>query len=234
MISVILLNYKRPDNVHRILERLEACQCVDDVIVWNNEGSMFGGGTPKIRYSNADRNWGLFPRHAMGLLAKNDCILFQDDDLLLTEDTITRLYNKWKMRRLAVHGLFGRRPKMPGFTYAEYRDHDDEDVEIVLGRCQMFHRSLLPKFFHWLDFPQIKRLLEEGKHLGCLPSSCDDIILSYVAQQYSRQLNRVHNFERTDLPAGDEALAANPNHFKYREQAMRKCAYLKEFYVQKA
>lgn len=222
-ITVVMLNYQRVANVERIVRAHLLNDRVACVLIWNNNSQAATPffGDPRVRIVEARQNWGLFPRYALALLAPTDCVLIQDDDLMLPAETAEKLFTEWNLARLRIHGLYGRL-LIDGERYAENRDHDDCLVPIVLGRCMMFRRQLVPVFFDWLEAVVIQNAMKTGAAMGCLPSSCDDIIFSFAGMQISQSGHRIHNLPRVELSA-DGAISANPKHYEFRQLMTAAC-----------
>lgn len=219
-LTAIVLNWMRPLNVQRIC--VEYATLSVPCIVWNNSVVDFvpldGTKFPKI--INAGENYGVIARYSAALLGQTDCIVIQDDDLLVPIHAISYLYSKWKVARNSVHGLFGRIPNSKN-EYADLRDHEDERVEIVCGRIMMFHRMLLPVFFiYWFD-DRIKAIRNLAKEKG-LATHADDILLSYLAMSLSGEKNYVWDLARVELPDA-YAIHRQEGHLEIRQAMMRVC-----------
>ena len=80
--SAVLLNWKRPQNVERIVAGLNASGLVDEIIVFDNSPACKLPVLAGCTLIQADRDLGLYTRFAAGCLARNEAVLFQDDDLL--------------------------------------------------------------------------------------------------------------------------------------------------------
>ena len=94
-VTGVILNWKRPANVARILEGWESGNVVTEAIAWNNNPeSSFRHHWAKV--INCSRDLGLYTRFAAACLASNDCVLIQDDDLELSADSIPRLVAAWR------------------------------------------------------------------------------------------------------------------------------------------
>jgi hypothetical protein len=232
-LSVVMLNFSRRANVEQILKGHDDNPNVTEVLVWNNAHEIFAHKSPKVVWVNACQNFGLFPRYAMALLATNDYVMIQDDDLEIPAATVNSLLQCVENHKQIIHGLFGRIPKEDN-TYADFRDKDNCYVEMVLGRCMVFHKSLAAHFFRMmiLEANKFKKLFQVAKTLGVLESSVDDILFSYAAMTQSRHQNAVYPFPRTEL-AGAAGLCDTNNHFRYRNSAMQSCQKIFELWLKK-
>src|SRR5205823_119244 len=75
MITAVVLNWKREQNVHTLIDALGNSSDVGEIIVWNNHPKPFASGNAKVRVINSYRNFGPWARHVAGLLAMNEDIL---------------------------------------------------------------------------------------------------------------------------------------------------------------
>ena len=195
------------------------------VLVWSNcDENRISFRSPKIEHVFADRNQHILPRFALATLADAGPVLILDDDLNVPEATLARLKQAYLTYPDVVHGLYGRRPTSKGY-YADFYDHDDAEVEMVLGRCMVFDRSLLAQFFTlWLNTPALSRVCIESASNGYSPHPGEDIVMSYAARFNALgKLNRVWNLPRTELDAGTVAMTERKGHWEYRQRVMDIC-----------
>jgi hypothetical protein len=220
-VTGVLLNWKRPANVARILSGWQSGGIVDEAIVWNNNpDSSFRHHWAKV--VNAAQDLGLYTRFAAACLARNDCLLIQDDDLELPFDSLERLCDAWQRDPDIIHGVFGRAPKHDG-SYARNVGGNAE-VPVVLTRVLMAHRRYAAEFFQYA--PRFTDIQRDGKPAG----NGEDIIFSYVARRASGRLNRVHRVPVNELPAPHSIHGRNwKAHVAHRSRLLRACeAWLKE------
>lgn len=214
-VTGVLLNWKRPVNVARILSGWKTSGLVDEAIVWNNNpDASFRHQWAKV--VNADRDLGLYTRFAAACLARNDCLLIQDDDLELPGDSLQKLYDAWQRDPDIIHGIFGRAPKPDG-SYAR-NVNGNAEVPVVLTRVLIAHPRYAVEFFqHASRFDDIQR---DGKPTG----NGEDIIFSYVARRASGRLNRVHRVPVNELPAPHSIHGRNwKAHVAHRFRLLRAC-----------
>eukprot|EP00798_Chlamydomonas_sp_ICE-L_P013280 gene13280-19124_t len=83
-VSVVIMNWKRPQNVQKILSRYKDWDSIAEVIVWMcNPSTSFEYDHPKVRIINEPESndvHGLSTRFKGCLLAKSPWVLIQDDD----------------------------------------------------------------------------------------------------------------------------------------------------------
>jgi hypothetical protein len=215
MITGVILNWKRPLNVERILHGWRVGGLVAEAIVWNNNpDAPFRHDWAKV--VNAGQDLGLYTRFAAACLAQHACVLIQDDDLELPTDSLRQLYAAWQRDPEVLHGIFGRGPKPDG-SYAQNLLGDME-VPIVLTRMLLASRHYAAQFFEVA--PTFDRIQRDGSPIG----NGEDILFSYVVRRESGSLNRVHRIPVHELPAPHSIHIRYRNaHVAHRTRLMRAC-----------
>jgi len=222
MITGVMLNWRRPGNVARILAGWRAGRLVTEAIVWNNNPAA-----PLPRHDWASviqspRNMGLYPRFAVALLARHDCVLIQDDDLELPDETLEALHEAWQRDPEVIHGIFGREPKPDGSYARPLRG--DKEAPIVLTRALIVRREYMADFFHLAYRPEIIEVQRRSRP----PGNGEDILLSYAVRLATGRLNRLHGLPVRELPA-PHAIESLPGHWPHRTRLLRTCeAWLEE------
>jgi hypothetical protein len=211
--SLLLLNWKRPGNVRRILAVEQSYKNVAEILVFNNNSAEpFQYGHPKVKTLNASTDFGLRSRWILAALAQSECLIFQDDDILLPESTIRGFIQEISRDRLCVYALHGRNPGPrgeynPAAAYGE--------VEIVLTRAAAMHRMLVPSVFK-----SEQAFQEAGFEIPA--SNGEDIFLSYcISAQFGRK-HKVLRLPFADLPS-PSALSSRPEHVKERTRLLHQC-----------
>ena len=175
MASLVVLNWKRPDNVRRILDRYVTCPAIDDLIVWNNNPeASFAYAHRNVRCINSDE-FGLNTRWAACLLAKHACVLVHDDDLVCDLATIGRLVEYHRRAPDRAYTLHGRNPTRSN-EYADKVDHVREPTEcdMHLTRVTCVSRRWVPRYFD--------ALAEMGLEIDPARGGGEDIVFSYAAR----------------------------------------------------
>jgi len=216
-ITGILLNWKRPANVERIAAGWRAQGTVTEAIIWNNNREMPLGPITGATVINASEDLGLYTRFAAVCLARNECVLIQDDDLELPRPSLAALYDAWNADPEILHGVFGRNARADG-SYAQSVS-GDADVSVVLTRVLFTHRRYAARFFEIA--PRFAEIQRDSQPAG----NGEDILFNYVVQKSSGRLNRIHNIAVTELPAEHAIYQRNLNaHAAHRTRLMRACA----------
>lgn len=222
MITGIILNWKRPVNVQRIVAGWIAGGIVTEAIVWNNNPDAPLRPIAGAKVINAGQDLGLYSRFAAACLAQHECLLIQDDDLELPPASLATLHAAWQADPNVIHGVFGRTPKPDG-SYAR-NVQGDAEVPVALTRVLFAHRRYAARFFEVV--PRFAELQREGRPAG----NGEDIIFSYTARKASGRLNRVHRVAVTELPAPHSIHGRNwQAHINHRTRLLRACeAWLQE------
>lgn len=211
--SLLLLNWKRPGNLSRILAVEQSYKAVAEILVFNNNGDEpFHHAHPKVKVLNASTDFGLRSRWILAALAQSECLIFQDDDILLPESTVVGFIQEVTRDPLRVYSLHGRNPGPHG----EYNPAAAYGmVEIILTRAAAMHRKLVPSVFK-----SEQDFREAGYEIPA--SNGEDIFLSCcISAQFGRK-HKVLRLPFADLPSPG-ALSSRPEHIKQRTQLLRQC-----------
>jgi hypothetical protein len=214
--SGVLLNWKRPRNVRRIVAGWQIAGLAEGII-WNNNHRNQLPAHPWAKVINTRSDFGLYTRFAAACLAQNDCVLLQDDDLELPPASIHRLYAFWKQRPELLHGIFWRKPKRDG-SYAIF-GKGEQETPIVLTRALMAHRRYAAAFF--IHAPRFARIQQHSRPFG----NGEDIIFSYVARVGAQgKLHRTYDLPLVELPARYGIHhQGSKQHLAHRTKLLRAC-----------
>ena len=113
MITVIIPCWKRFTNFERVIQSWLNQEEVNQVIIWDNSGS-FKTELPVLVISSS-QNLGPIAKFCLAQLAKNDLILYADDDVVAKLGFVKDLMKYWKKDRMI--GIHGRK-----FTGTKYYD----------------------------------------------------------------------------------------------------------------
>jgi len=217
MISAVMLNWARKDNVTNIVNSWRASALIDDAVIWNNNPQeRVEMPYQQLIVINSSHDMGVTTRFNAALLTKNNCILIQDDDLLLPANTLEQLYERWKEDPLIIHGLFGRRPQPDG-TYGYEARRSNMSCDIVLTRALLVSRLHIAHFF--TELPFFADILDEGVPKG----NGEDIVFSYVVKHRTGKQNRVYDYPLIELPAHESIHKRWPDHKAHRTKIVQRC-----------
>lgn len=216
--SIIILSWKRPENIRRILDVETRYQCVNEVIVFNNNAaSTLRYSHPKVKTLNASCDFGLRTRWIAAALAINDAVILHDDDLLLPEATIRRLVKGVITDPQRAYSLHGRVTSSDD-DYRKCQKALDQ-ADIVLTRATAINRDLIPiLLFYEAAFRRAGFRLPKNNG--------EDIFLSYCLTYCFGKRHKILRLPHTKLPDHD-AISCRPNHYHERTEVLRVC---KEFF----
>jgi len=197
-ITAILVSYRRQSVLPRIFESLRATAGVTEIIVWNNNDEAPLRSEDGIVVINASRNFRAYARYAAALLAANDRILFQDDDVVIEPAVLEHLDGELQADPRRIYGIIGRNLEDGRYTGTAATG----EVDIVLGQCMLFARELLASVY--------------GDMLRLSPMARgDDIAFSlltgvkHICRYSPRTLLATQN---------EDALWKDPDHFRLRQE----------------
>jgi len=218
MITFLILDWARPENVKQILTHLAGAANVDEIIVWNNNiqcaPSSFMTHSPKITLIDSTRDMSLFTRFAADSLARNEATLYHDDDVLVPHDVLVGLEEAWKKDPSRIYGLMGRIRRKNG-SYSRPLRHGD--CPIILTTTMIAHRRYASMALQFRDHPEIGPILATGKPYG----NGEDMVISYVAMRESGKLNHACAMSGKRLPQPHAICRRWPHHFKYRDRLLK-------------
>ena len=164
-ISVVLLSYKRIENIKIIIDSLLANDLIGEIIIWNNNSEIHIQ-YPGINVVNSSNNYLCIARYAMAMLCKNQTIYFQDDDIFIDNDSIKKLFDEYIKDTTRIYGHCGR--NLDNGKYSQKNVYGECDI--ILGQAMLFSKSLLSSVY--------------GKMLSLTPfERGDDIAFSLLCRK---------------------------------------------------
>ena len=142
-VTVLLTNWQRPDNVRRILARLQQ-QTVDvEVMLLDHAPEPYDGDVPG-RVVRMDWDTGPFIYNLMGVYAQAPWVMIHNDDLLLGDgEMLADMMRVAEQRHDGIVAAYGKRLGGPPRYYSEMPDV--EGWAHTVKRCCMFHRTQLER-----------------------------------------------------------------------------------------
>ncbi|XOV93981.1 MAG: hypothetical protein ACFHWX_04585 [Bacteroidota bacterium] len=215
LVTVLLLNYKRPENLVEIIKALKSQTIPCDIFLWNNSDKTFENHNLDL-IINSSENLKCWPRWSMASFAQTPYIMTHDDDLCFTSnDCLERLIETHKKHEhpgLGI-GFNGVKLSKTGNYYPTKNQKKIRSLGIMVG----------PKH---VKFPKkdTKVDIVKGRLIFCKKSDLinvplfvqndgdrfDDIVISsYLAKkQLGRHLvTSCLNKKIKELPGGDGGMA---------------------------
>lgn len=217
-ISVVIINWVRPNNVKLILQNLVEFDEIENIVViMANPASAFTYLHPKVRhmvnYSISDK-WGVAVRiYACAYETQHHRVLLLDDDLLLSHEDIWRLMAVTATdRRPVCFKEFGRIKR-----YTRNKTHFDRRPNLMcLTRAVLIDRSFCHEFFRFA--PLMKSFIEKNSFRMTTHWNGEDIFLALVHLYVSNGSSIPFFLEQSnhrELPSNG-AISSNPRHTEYR------------------
>jgi GR25 family glycosyltransferase involved in LPS biosynthesis len=211
-VSVVMLHWKRGDNIKNIVSKYCKYNVVDEIIVWDSPGSdpipLMQCDKLKIM-SNGINN--LMNRFVAATTAKNNFVLIQDDDILLPEKTVKRLANNLLSEPDRAHGLFGRDIQNSNGSLKYVGGNVYGEPDIILTPALMTRRGWSKKFLPWVE--QFEDLFPNGCFNG------EDILFSaFVTLQYGYK-PKAHKYDFKNLDGGNK-ISDKPGHYEFRTKVV--------------
>jgi len=243
VVTVVLLNWRRAENIGPVLDALAAQTVPLQVFVWNNGApltfSADGGATqrpiaehPLVSLAvQSARNMGCWPRWLLASMADTEFVCTMDDDLSpaderVLEDAVTACREQCPD---GVVGFFGWR-QIDGRPYADGSQHvngsaEGRWVDFIKGRFMLFRRDLLRRVP--LAHPAITDVRHEL-------TRADDLFVSLCISRGRRGAHLVPGVlgrRWRNLPQHGAAVSAQPGHYAERGRLIQR---MFDFYEEQA
>ena len=199
-VRLIVLNYKRPDNVYNIINTYTKLLPIS--VVNNNPEEPFpylGNGIDVI---NNEKNWMCMERWVRCFDYDEPYKFIIDDDLLPHPSLLKKMYNK----NLPIVGVYGKSGVSTANSYDELKDHWNKDakVDFLVGAVNLVKQSALD-------------LIQKDIEKIGYPKRGDDIIVSYLLKKYLnlKYLDTVSG-KVLNLPEDDVGLNTDTEHYNMR------------------
>jgi len=226
-ISVIILNWKRPENIRKfILPNLEKNNLVDEIIISHgNKNTFFDYVTDKVLIIHRkdwiyNNEFGLSLRFLCGLSAKNKIICFMDDDEIIHYDDFKMCVNVLKNNdNCGIVGKYGRILNYVGKKYEYNTRNVTGIVDIVLTKFMIFHKKLIYDFF--LNNDNLDNLLSQS-----IPYwNGEDIFISLLSRKrFGRSsLFVIKSKHYNKLSEGDVSVSRWSGHKTFRGNFYTEC-----------
>ena len=195
MLRLIILNYKRPDNVKKIVFSLK--KIFPKITIINNNPDYtlpyYGNGVDVI---NNQRNFFCMERWIRCFEYSEEFKLIIDDDILPSPQLIKNMVKS----NLPITGVYGKRGVSFANSYNELEDvWSVGNVDFLVGSIILVKQSVLN---------EIQTDLEK---LG-YPERGDDIIVSYLIKRTFQTSLKLTQGQFMFLPEGDVGLNKSKEH----------------------
>ncbi len=214
-VRLIILNYKRPENVLQIVKAFEGFYPIS--IINNNPNDSIrlpgidlksGKDYKTIDIINNKINLKCMDRWVKCFNYPEEFKLIIDDDILPSKILVDKMLNLNE----PIVGIYGKSNVVNSKSYEELGDHwcVDTDVDFLVGSVILVKQSVL-------------NLIREKIIQADYPERGDDIMISYWIKQ-ALKLNTLKTVSGKvlNLPEGEVGLNKNPEHFLMRWNVVEK------------
>jgi len=227
-LTVVMLNWMRPENVRRFVHFYAMHDAVAQVLVGDN--NPHAGPRPhslnlanhlppdaaeKIVVASFSQDVGLPSRFALAAMARTDHVLICDDDIDLPDDTVRRLLAEFQRNNAGAVGLHGRKPAEDGrYTI----DNHYGPVPILLTRAVVTTPRVAGEAL-WQS-------VRMARALGGVPfGNGEDIVMSYVAMRQAGRPNIAVRLPYKNVGFNDaNAISVRyPKHEEHRSKVVQWC-----------
>jgi hypothetical protein len=219
MISVVLLNFSRPDYINNtIIDKLDKIPEIDEIVISHGKKSAyFKSNNHKVKnlihYGEMNKKYGLTLRFLSALEAKNNIIIIMDDDIYPTKKTVKTLIKNYKDNPKRLYGIYGRLlDENNNYTI----DNVFGDVHIVLTRLLITDKEMCKYFIDNYKKYEIE-MIKKSKPFW----NGEDILFSLLSYKKYGNLPRAidlsHNNRLANYLDFGNSISLNNEHFKYRQ-----------------
>jgi len=214
--SVVILNWKRPNNIKIILDNMVKFKSIQEIIISNGlkeTAVTYVHDKVKIQddYDSVNQVYGLDRRFTNVLKCDCDHIIILDDDKTLDESEMVKLLTEYEKDTSRVVGWCGRNilyDKKGDLRYLP-RDYFGS-VDILLTQLIVFQKKYANLFF--LCKPLVEHIYKTGVPYG----NGEDIFLSFIVSLYTGKKNFALSGVRVRSLKSDHAVSNSSVHLPYR------------------
>lgn len=218
-ISIVILNYKRPKNlIDYIIPSLLKNNFIDKIIISHAlEETYFNNSLNNekllcLKHFKENKKNGLYCRFLASEKAKTECVVFQDDDFLINNESIIFCYEQWLKNKHSVHGFRGRQ-----ITENLYiaKDTSFKNVPVILTQFAMISKSIIRKTIRMS--PVIKSYMTKGNPIW----NGEDIFLSLISILQTKEFNKIHDLKFKKM-SSEYAISKRSGHYEHRTNIVKK------------
>ena len=210
-LSVIILSYNRPHNIEQTIKKIHDYDIIDEILILHGSLQFYKKyNYKKVKYIIDFKNnelYGAARRFLNVKFAKNDIILFLDDDILPSKKLIYEGYTKVKNSN--SNTFYGKYKRT--CTKNEYSSSQNAKNNVILIGLSFCKKNILEKYItHKNGFSKYKHFLK--KHKG----NCEDLAFNlFIIKHYKTQPQYLNErYIELDKTNGYES---DKNHYKIRD-----------------
>lgn len=210
-IAAVIINWKRPHNIGRIVEDLSMLRLFDEILVWDNSSILEKPAGSRFALINSEENLCTYGRFLAVKHSTCDVIYTQDDDYLTGgyADELVALHKKNPDKIVA------------GLIEGHYNAEAHKTPWLQLGWGSVFHRSAIDVLDQYTERFGVDEVLKR---------KADRIFTSLHGEHLPVKVLPLRLFDPNGRKSetSDDALYRRPDHQKLTERAMERVRMLQE------
>lgn len=211
-IAAVIVSWKRPHNIGRIIEDLTLLRVFDEIVVWDNSSILEKpAGSPRFALINSPENFCTYGRFLAAKQSTCDLIYTQDDDYLTGgyADELISLHKKNPEKIVA------------GLVEGHYLVEAHKRPWLQLGWGSVFRKSAINVLDQYTERFGVDDVLKR---------KADRIFTSLHGNHLPIQITplRLYDPDGRRSESSKDALYMRPDHQKMTERAMERVRLLQE------
>lgn len=219
-LSVVILNFNRPDFIQNDILPSFNNKYIDEVIISHGKEETYKDFTSKNftvknlkHYNEINKEYGLARRFLSALESKNNNLIIMDDDIIPSEYAIKFLNDKIIEDNQRIYGIYGRSiDDKNEYSYTNYFG----TTPIVLTRCLITTKEMCQYFID--NFRKYEN--EEIKNSKPYWNG-EDILFSLLSIQKYDKLPKSYDLKHTNRVSNyinfNESISGEDTHMNYRK-----------------
>lgn len=223
--TAIIQNHNRPEMAESLVINMLNNEHIDQVILLQSKYETFlkleHPRLVKVDAVESDQRHGLRNRFYYAHMAKNEYLLYIDDDMIPSEKCISVLLNKVVNDPKIIHGIYGRNLEYTNMYWDDFAtqlhvQREEKEVEIVLTKI-----LATTKYNAWL-FEKYQHLVENvALHGVGTKWNGEDIFLSMITMYANGgRKNKVYCLNHSWLVTKN-GISNNGGHTEYRKNFIK-------------
>ena len=223
--TAIIQNHNRPKLAENLIKKLQNNPLIDEILLLESIPENFIKNVPpntkKFNCVEANKKYGVKQRFMYAKHAKNEYLLYIDDDMDVPISTISVLLNKLDQEPDIIHGVYGR-PESYNYwindiLYKLNLQPLEKEIDIVLTKILAVTKKNVQLF---VDYNHIVEDIA-SKSPG-VKWNGEDIFLSMIVKYNNKnKKNKIYPLYVNNDLGTKGGISGNKNHMKYRKNFIK-------------
>ena len=218
-VTVVIVNYARPDNVQEIIQSITKNPCIDEIIVIHANKKTYRDFEGVINMVDFEDKYGAANRFFAALKSSNQKILFLDDDHIPSDSLILDLQKLSNKDSDQIYGVYKRQCSKTGYNMAPTEDN----FNIILTPILMTSKNVVTLYMK--NFDNYSDVLEKNHGNG------EDITFNhFLIKRFNKKPHFIQNAKfRVLEDHTTNSYSGKPNHKKQRDAICKKYDFAERF-----